>query len=223
MELEGKGMSALVELLLVLTVLGMAVSLLVRNFWRAVLFLFPASVQVRPELPGDRMEVPPGLAPLAGQLQALGFIPLGSHVEKPRFQQGSHSYDFGHSDQQVFATLHLSAQGKPYLYFLTPLVPEGFVLTAGYRRPGFEVPGRYRSGGFAEASPEHLLRLHSQRLQGLTPSGDFTWEGRVRAGQAWYRGLGQREIRRQNLQGVLWTVVALAIVAGLFLGGGRST
>ena len=223
MEWEGKGMSALVELLLVLTVLGMAVSLLVRNFWRAVLFLFPASVHVRPEASAERMELPPGLAPLADQLRALGFVPLGSHVEKPRFQQGGQSYDFGHSGEHTFATLHFASGGQPRLYFLTPLVPEGFVLTAGYRRPGFEVPGRYRSGGFAEASPEHLLRLHSQRLQGLTPSGDFTWEGRVQAGQAWYRGLGQREIRRQNLQGLLWTVVALAIVAGLFLGGGRST
>jgi hypothetical protein len=167
------------------------------------------------------MELPPGLAPLAGQLRALGFVPLGRHVEKPRFQQGSHSYDFGHSGERVFATLHFAPGGQPRLYFLTPLAPEGFVLTAGYKRPGFEVPGRYRSEGFAQASPEHLLRLHSQRLQGLTPAGDFTWEGRVQAGQAWYRGLGQREIRRQNLQGLLWTVVALAIVASLFLGSER--
>ncbi|PTL83779.1 hypothetical protein [Vitiosangium sp. GDMCC 1.1324] len=215
-------MNALVELALVLAVLAMAVKLLLLNFWRAVLFLFPASVRVRPEAPADRMELPPGLAALAGQLGALGFVPLGRHVEKPRFQKGTRSYDFAHPGERVFATLHLAPDGHPRLYLLTPLAPEGFVLTAGYKRPGFEVPGRYRSGSLVEAPPERLLQAHQERLQGLTPAEHFTWEERLQAGQAWYQGPGQREIRRQNLQGLLWTVVALAIVAGLFLGGGRS-
>lgn len=215
-------MNPLAELLLVLAVLGMAVKLLLLNFWRAVLCLFPSSVLVRPEAPAERMELPPELAPLGGQLRALGFIPLGRHVEKPRFRKGARSYDFAHPGERAFATLHLSAEGRPRLYLLTPLAPEGFVLTAGYKRPGFEVPGRYRSGSLVEASPERLLQAHRERLQGLTPAEHFTWEERLQAGRAWYQGPGQREIRRQNLQGLLWTVVALAIVAGLFLGGGRS-
>ncbi|HYO66680.1 MAG TPA: hypothetical protein VEU33_11405, partial [Archangium sp.] len=134
---------------------------------------------------------------------------------------GTVSYDFAHPGERTFATLHFSPRGEPRLYLLTPLAPEGFVLTAGYQRPTFEVPGRYRSRGFQEASAERLLQFHRVRLQGLRATEDFTWEERLRSGQAWYRGLGQREIRRQNLQGVLWTVVALAIVAGLFLGGER--
>jgi hypothetical protein len=214
-------MSPLAELLFVLVALGMAVKLLLLNFWRAVLFLSPGSVRVLPGAPAGQMQLPPELAPLAGQLQALGFVPLGSHVEKPRFQKGTASYDFAHPGEHTFATLHFSPQGEPRFYLLTPLAPEGFVLTAGYRRPGFEVPGRYRSGGVPGASPERLFQAHRLRLQGFKPSEDFTWEERLRSGQAWYRGLGQKEIRRQNVQGVLWTVVALAIVAGLFLGGGR--
>jgi hypothetical protein len=214
-------MSPLAELLLVLVVLGMAVKLLLLNFWRAVLFFSPGGVQLQPGEPAERMQLPPPLAPLAGQLQALGFVPLGSHVEKPRFQKGEASYDFAHAGERAFATLHFSPRGEPRVYLLTPLAPEGFVLTADYARPGFEVPGRYRSGGLPGVPPERLLQAHRQRLQGLHPSEEFTWEARLRSGQAWYRGLGQREIRRQNLQGVLWTVVALAIVAGLFLGGGR--
>ncbi|MFE8601884.1 hypothetical protein [Archangium violaceum] len=214
-------MSPLAELLLVLVVLGMAVKLLLLNFWRAVLFVSPGSVRLLPVVPAEGMQVPPGLAPLASELQALGFVPLGSHVEKPRFQKGTPSYDFAHAGEHTFATLHFSPRGEPRVYLLTPLAPEGFVLTAGHPRPGFEVPGRYRSGGFLESSPERLLQFHRVRLLGLQPSEDFTWEERLRLGQAWYRGLGQREIRRQNLQGLLWTVVALAIVAGLFLGGGR--
>ncbi|QRN99465.1 hypothetical protein JRI60_10790 [Archangium violaceum] len=222
MSLGSPAFGVLVELVLVLVALGMAVKLLLLNFWRAVLFLFPASVRVRPEAPAGQMELPAGLSPLAGQLRALGFVPLGSHVEQPRFQKGTSSYDFAHPGEHTFATLHFGPDGKPRLYLLTPLAPEGFVLTAGYRRPGFELPGRYRSGGVTEASTERLLRIHLERLQGLVPTEDFSWEGRLMAGQAWYQGAGQREIRRQNLQGLLWTVVALAIVAGLFLGGGRS-
>ncbi|WNG34217.1 hypothetical protein F0U61_11700 [Archangium violaceum] len=215
-------MNALVELALVLVVLGFAVKLLLLNFWRAVLFFSPSSVRVRPEAPAEQMDLPAELAPLAGQLRALGFVPLGRHVEKPRFHRGTRSYDFAHAGERTFATLHFASEGLPRLYLLTPLAPEGFVLTAGYKRPGFELPGRYRSGGFPDASPERLLQAHLERLQGLTPAEHFTWDARLQAGQAWYRGAGQREIRRQNLPGVLWTFVALAIVASLFLGGGRS-
>ncbi|MFL5352261.1 hypothetical protein [Archangium sp.] len=215
-------MSPLAELLLTLAVLGMAVKLLLLNFWRAFLFLFPTSVRLLPEAPAEAMELPPELAPLAGQLRGLGFVPLGRHLEKPRFQQGTRSYDFAHPGERAFATLHFSPGTGPRFYLLTPLAPEGFVLTAGYQRPTFEVPGRYRSGGIADASAERLLQAHRERLQGLSPGEHFTWDARLQAGQAWYRGPGQREIRRQNLQGLLWTVVALAIVAGLFLGGGRS-
>lgn len=214
-------MNPLAELLLVLVVLGLAVKLLLLNFWRAVLFLFPGSVQLRRQAPAERMQLPSELAPLAGELQALGFVPLGGHVEKPRFHKGTASYDFAHPGEHAFATLHFSPRGEPRLYLLTPLAPEGFVLTANSSRPGFEVPGRYRSGGVPGASAERLLQAHRVRREGFQPSEDFTWEERLRTGQAWYRGLGQREIRRQNLQGLLWTVVALAIVAGLFLGGGR--
>ncbi len=216
-------MNAIVQLLIALAILGMAGMLLFLNFWRAVLFLFPDSVRVRPVAPADRMDLPLELAPLAGQLRALGFVPLGVHEEKPRFRRGTRAYDFSHPSERAFATLHFTSDGKPRLYLLTPLAPEGCVLTFGYPRPGFEVPGRYRSGGLAEASPERLLRAHQERLQGLVPTEDFSSDARLRAGQAWYRGPGQREIRRQNLQGLLWTVVALAIVASLFLRGGHST
>jgi hypothetical protein len=215
-------MLVFVKLLLVLAVLGMAVMLLVLNLWRALLVLAPGGVRVRPVSPADRMELPLELGLLAGELRRLGFVPLGSHEEKPRLRRkGFHSYDFAHPGEKAFATLHFSPDGKPRLYLLTPLAPEGFVLTAGYKRPTFEVAGRYRSGGLEATSAEHLLRSHRERLQGLEPTGDFSWDARIRAGQAWYQGLGQREIRRQNVQGLLWTVVAVAIVASLFLGGGR--
>lgn len=211
-------MNVLVHLATVLAGLGLAVMLLVLNLWRAVLFLFPARVRVEPDAPAGQMGLPFELALAAQQLQALGFLPLGSHEEKPPLRRATLSYDYAHPGERVFATLHLGADGNPRLYFLTPLAPEGFVITAGYRRPALDIPGRYRSGGLEEASPERIFRAHLRRLEGLSPTGDFTWEGRVEAGRSWYRGLGQKELRRQNLAGLLWTVAALAIVASVFLG-----
>jgi hypothetical protein len=210
-------MNVLAELATALVGLALAVMLLKLNLWRAVLYLAPASVRVDTDAPADQMDLPPELAPLAGQLKALGFTALGSHEEKPRLHPATRSYDFARPAERVFATLHLGQDDTPRLYFLTPLAPEGFVITAGYKRPALELPG-YRSGGLEEASPERLYRAHLKRLEGLTPAGAFTWEGRVDAGRSWYRGLGQKEIRKQNLPGLLWTVAALAILASAFLG-----
>ncbi|NVJ27426.1 MULTISPECIES: hypothetical protein [Myxococcus] len=211
-------MNVLAELGIVVAGLVLAIVLLALNFWRAILFLFPHSVRVEPEAPADQMDIPLELAQLAIELQGLGFVALGSHEEKPRLQRATLSYDWAHPVERVFATIYQAADGEPRLYFLTPLTPEGFVITAGYRRPALDVPGVYRSGSLADASPERLLRAHLRRMEGVTPAGDFSWEGRVEAGRSWYRGLGRKEIRRQNLQGLLWTVMALAIVASAFLG-----
>jgi hypothetical protein len=210
-------MNVLVEFATALVGLVLALTLLKLNLWRAILFLSPTSVRVDTEAPADQMDLPPELAPLAEQLKALGFTALGSHEEKPRLHPATRSYDFARPAERVFASVHLGQDATPRLYFLTPLAPEGFVITAGYKRPALELPG-YRSGGLEEASPERLYRAHLRRLEGLTPTGDFSWEGRVEAGRSWYRGLGQKEIRRQNLPGLLWTVAALAIVASAFLG-----
>jgi hypothetical protein len=208
-----------VQLATSLAGLAIAVMLLVINFWRALLYLFPSRVRVEPEAPGDQMELPEVLEPLALQLVSLGFTPLGSHEEKPLMRQATRSYDYAHPGERVFATLHLGPRGQPRLYYLTQLSPEGFVITASYRRPSLELAGRYLSGGVAEAKPERLLRAHLKRLEGLSPTGTFTWEGRVEAGRAWYQGLGRKELRRQNLTGLLWTAAALALVASAFLGG----
>jgi hypothetical protein len=212
-------MNVLAQLATAVAGLALAVMLLVLNSWRALLFLFPARVRVEPEAPGDQMDLPSELTALAEQLQALGFTPLGSHEEKPPLARATRSYNYAHPAERVFATLHLSPKGDPRLYFLTPVASDGFVITAGYRRAALEIPGRYRAGGLENVPPERLFRAHLKRLEGLSPTGDFTWEGRVETGRAWYRGLGQKELRRQNLPGLLWTVAALAIVVSAFLGG----
>jgi hypothetical protein len=212
-------MNVFVPMVTVVVGMALATALLWLNLWRATIYLFPALVRVEPEAPADQMNLPSELSPAEDQLRALGFHALGNHEEKPPLGRATLSYDYAHPGERVFATLHLGPEGAPRLYFLTPLAPEGFVVTANYRRPALDIPGRYRSGSLEEASPERLFRAHLRRLEGLTPTGDFSWEGRVEAVRSWYRGLGQIEVRRQNLPGLLWTVAALAIVASAFLGG----
>src|SRR6218665_1330035 len=127
MRLAPDALNALIELVLVLAVLAMAVKLLLLNVWRAWLFLFPTQVQLLPEASGG---TPPELIPWAQQLQALGFVPLGAHVQKSRFQRGTRSHDFAHPGEHAFATLYLSALGAA--------TPGAGVRPA--RRPCAEVP-----------------------------------------------------------------------------------
>ncbi|WP_187345013.1 hypothetical protein [Cystobacter ferrugineus] len=218
----GPAVNALVELFLVLAVLVMAVKLLMLNAWRAVLFVYPDRVRLLPDASAERMELPPELVARGEQLRALGFRPLGVHLEKSPLRRGFRSYDFVHPEERVFATLHLSSQGQPRLYLLTPLAPRGFELTADSKRLAFDVPGLYRAVGMPECPPELLLQAHRLRVREVCPAEDFTWEGRLQAGRDWYQGPGAQEIRRQNLPGLLWTLVALAIVVSLFLGGERA-
>ncbi|ATB28137.1 hypothetical protein [Melittangium boletus] len=216
MRLAPDALNALVELVLVLAVLAMAVKLLLLNVWRAWLFLFPTRVQLLPEASG---ETPPELVPWARRLQELGFVPLGAHVQKSRFQRGTRSHDFAHPGERAFATLYLSALGGPRLYLLTPLAGGGAVLTEGAPSSARVLFGLSRAGESVSVPPEVLLQTHRERLKGLAPGADFTSHGRLLAGRAWFQGPGQREIRRQSLPGLLWTLVALAMVAFLFVGG----
>lgn len=209
-------MNVLSDLVMGLIALAAAVKLLTLNLWRAVLFVAPGSVQLRSEGALEPEALPAPLAPLADQLRELGFVALCTHSEKPLLHGATRCYDLVHPGERTFATLYLSEGQRPLAYFLTPLAPEGSVLTREPPRPGFVLPGRYGARGRDEPVLGPLWLAHQERLRGLTRSEDITPETRLQVGRAWYRGAGQREIRRQNVQGLLWTLVALAMVAFLF-------
>lgn len=209
-------MNVLSELLVGLVALAAAVKLLTLNLWRAVLFIAPGSVQLRSEGALELEALPPPLAPLAGQLRELGFVALCTHSEKPLLHGATRCYDLVHPGERTFATLYLSEAERARVYFLTPLTSEAGVLTREPGRPGFALPGRYGARGLDEPVLRRLWHAHQQRLHGLTPSEDFTPEARLQVGRSWYRSMGRREIRRQNVQGLLWTLVALVMVAFLF-------
>lgn len=205
------------DILVVVGLAAIALAVLRANFWRAVLFLWPSSIQVEPEEPGDKMSLPEALEPLSRLLIGLGFEPLGSRMEKPRLGRALLSYDYAHAAQKVFATLYLGRDGQPRLYFLTPIEGGGFVLTSNYRRPAKEIPGHYLSGALEELPPERIFRAHVRRLEPFQPRGELTQEARVAAAREWFAGPGGPEVRQQNLHGLLWSLGTVGmVVAALF-------
>jgi hypothetical protein len=218
MWLASDKVDALVELALVLAGLGMALQLLRLNAWRAWLFLFPTRVRLRPVDPGP---VPPALVPWVEQLRALGFVPVGGHVQHSPLHRGVTAHDFAHADERVFASLYLSARGDPRVYLLSPVASGDAVLTDGAPASPLVLAGLARAAARQCPPVARVLALHRERMRGREAVGEFTGPGRLAAGHTWLQGPGQREIRRQSLPGLLWTILALALVASLLLGGGR--
>lgn len=188
------------------------------TLWRAWLFLRPDSIRIETDEPPDKMNLPVALEQLSEELGALGFKPLGSHWEKPAFTKETMSYDYVNADKRVFATLYEGRDGGARMYLLTPIkCPDGatgFVVTGNYRRPAREVSRCYYSGGLENYAAERVVKAHLRRLDNekLEPTGDYSAEGRLAAGRAWFKGFGRTEIRAQNLHGLLWSVSAVAML-----------
>src|SRR5687767_13829428 len=136
------------------------------NLWRAILFVKPGTILVDVDAPADQMKLPDALAGFARRLGDLGFVPLASRIEKPYFAPATVSYDYLHAADKTFATLYIGRDGRPRLYFLSATEPDGFVITANYRRPAREIPGRYLSSGVEDMPPDRLYRAHRRRLEG---------------------------------------------------------
>ncbi|MGQ0505312.1 MAG: hypothetical protein ACT4TC_08325 [Myxococcaceae bacterium] len=203
----------------VVVALVLAAFLLRLFLWRAVLCVAPGSVRIETDAPADQMKLPPALEAHALALRELGFSPLGTRLEKPWLTAETVAYDFVHPQAKSFATLELGRDGKPRLYYLTPVRRDGFVITANYKRPAREVKGRYLSGGLEDFPPDRVFKAHLRRLESVgQPEGALDQEGRLGAARAWVKGLGQRETRLQNVYGLLWSVGTLGMLGAAFFG-----
>ncbi len=189
-----------------------------RNLSRAVLFIAPGTLLLDSEDPPDRMRVPAELAALAGELERLGFSPIGSRREKPLFAEATTYYDYANARQRVFATLFSSRSGQPRLYYLTTTPGNGFVITASYRRPPREVPGVYLAGALEGFPPERIYRAHLRRIEQSGSVGEYTQQSRLEVAKAWASGPGRSEIRQQNFQGLMWTAAILVFLAAALFG-----
>jgi hypothetical protein len=196
------------NLLLVLGALVLAGVMFRLNVWRALVWLKPSRVSVEQDAPADQMKVPEGLSAAAGALRALGFEALGSRYEKVPLAPAFISYDFANAQAHAYATVYAGKFGRSRLYFLTPTQGNGFVITADFRRPSREEGKHYLAGGLPNVPPERLLKAHHKRLEGFTPVEVYTPEARIEAARAWLAGPARREIRQQNLNGLVSSVLS---------------
>ncbi|MFZ5470666.1 MAG: hypothetical protein ACOZIN_14635 [Myxococcota bacterium] len=207
------------DLFIGLVGLALAGFVLQKNLWRALLCVAPHSMRIEPDAPADAMRVPGELSRLEADVKALGFVPIGSRLERPRLTKELVSYDFAHVEDKVFVTLYLGRDRRPRLYFLSHTDRDAFVITANYRRPAREVPGRYFCGALEDASTERVFKAHQRRVASFgSPVGRFDQEGRLAAARAWFGGPGKVEVRLQNLHGLLWSVGTLGMVAAALFG-----
>lgn len=198
-------------------VLLISVGVLAFQGWRAVLFLRPQLVRVEAETPPDATEIPPELGDAWGELLRLGFTLLGAHSEKVPLRPQRLFVDAVHPTEPVVASLTIGPDEQDLLTFET-WSERGFVITANYRRPAREEPGRYLSGGLDGASPERVLKAHLRRVPEIGVGQRVTTlDERVAAARDWYGRSGKAELRQQHAVGLLWTIGALGMVsAALF-------
>ena len=204
---------------IVVGALGLAGLVLYLNLWRAVLCVRPSSLVIDVEAPPDKMEVPAELEGLAKELLECGFVPMGSHYEKPRLTHETYSYDYAHVAGKVFATVYLSRKDEPRLYFLTQAESGAFAITANHRRPARELPGQYLSGWIEDRTVARVFKAHQRWAATLGPAGGrFDQAGRLEAAKRWFEGPGKAEVRAQNLHGLLWSVGTLGMVGAAIFG-----
>ena len=180
------------------------------NLWRALLVIRPSWIGLLPEDPPAGL--PEELQPLAHQLAALGFTPLGSHLERPPLGPTVRLFDFVHPQLSTFASVYATRAG-PRLFFLTRFADGGCALTSNYRRPATRVPGRYLSAHYESWPLARLFRAH-QRMVAAHPAERATdMASRIAAARHWFHSVGADEIRQMNFPGLLWTLGTLGMVA----------
>lgn len=192
------------------------------SLWRALLFVSPTSIRIDPEDPGAARDVPDALRASAAQLAQLGFVPLGTHSERPRFGPHTLCWNYVHPDDATVATLYEGRDGTPHLYFLSVLAGGGYAITANYRRAAREVPGRYVSGWLEDIPADRVYRAHTRRVASIEVAPPpSSLDARVDLQRAWYGGFGKSEVRQQNMQGLLWSLGSLGMVAAAIFAGVR--
>ncbi len=205
------------ELLVPIIAVAAGIAVLRFMLWRAILAVAPTSLRIEADEPPGKEKVPQELQRAAGELKALGFVSIGSHLERPRLGPTLVCFDFARQEDRTFATLFLDRDGVARVYFLSRIAPEGFVISANHRRAARNEPGRYLSGGLEDVATDRVYKAHLRLIEGLPLRAELDQEARVAAACEWVSGPGRSEIRQLNLHGLLWTVGTLGMVAAAIL------
>jgi hypothetical protein len=150
---------------------------------------------------------------LIAELKRLGFEVLGVKAEKTPLRAAVRELSFVSRDRRCYASVAKSSVAR--LYYYTPFVEGGFVLTSNGAFPKIDsaVVGQSSHPG---CEPERLLERHYARLDSLGRWGAVTptAEARVEATYHYYRTPEVRRILRRT-GAVLF--LGLAIMAWVFL------
>lgn len=198
--------------------LAVAGVVLQRSLWRALLCLNPGWMRVEVDSEGPALPTafPAPLVALAKELVALGFSPLGVHIEMPRLGPSSLSYDFANHHERVFASAYVTDDDGPRVYFISGGANGSLALTGNDRRPSIHRPG-YLAGSLEHVPLDRLFQAHLRRAAELGErSAQLTMAERVRLAQDWFQGHGAGEVRSANVVGLLWSGFGLGIL-GLLL------
>ena len=217
------------QIFLFALILAAAIYLLRTSLWRSILVFRPTSLRIDAEEPAGHEKLPDTLRGYDTELRQLGFQSIGTHSERPWLGPVTTCFDYARPEDHTFATIFQGWRGTPRVYFLTLLADRpdaeqtsGYVISANYRRPAKELPG-YITGWLEDVAPQRLYRAHLRRIEGMTCGGVFTQESRVAVARAFQEGPGRLEARQQHIQGLLWTLGSLGMVAAAIIGTLRSS
>lgn len=180
--------------------------------WRAVLFMWPQSLQLETDEPAEGVRLPDTLAAAQNELLQLGFERLGSHVEKAWLMPSRTFFDYVHRAEGLYASL-VEGVSSSKVSFWSENATGALVVTGNYPRLALEIPRQYLSGALEEASVSRVFRAHLALMKTQQArSEEMTQEARLALAQRWLKGPGRRELRWKHVRGWLWSLASLGML-----------
>ncbi len=197
---------------------GLIGFLLWRNLPGALAFVRPGWIRAKIAGGPDAVSARgPAMRQMLGDLEELGFQPLGLIAEGRPLAATRHELVLAHPEARCFAGVR-PVKNEAWLSFVTPFSDGATVITTDYHWPSID-EGDYLAGGLPGSSPLDVLNAHRRRVQRFVDAGHplddrFTLEARAEAGRAFYAtGPGRRDTRRREIRGMVFSSVALIWVA----------
>lgn len=195
--------------------------LLWRNLPGALAFVRPA--WVRPSIasgPDGVAARGPAMRDMLGQLDELGFSPLGVVATRRPLARTSRELVLASADERSFATVR-PVKNEAWLSYVTHFDDGAAVITADFHWPSVD-EADYLAGGLPGSGAAEVLAAHRRRVQRFVDAGrpvgaSYDLDALVRAGRRFYaKGPGRRELRRKEIRGLIFATGAL-IFMGSFV------
>lgn len=195
--------------------------LLWRNLPGALAFVRPSWVRLKiAGGPDDVVARGPAMRDMLGQLDELGFSPLGLLTSMRPLARSTRELVLASPQERCFATVR-PVRNEAWLSYVTHFDDGAAVITADFHWPSVD-EADYLAGGLPGSGPAEVLAAHRRRVQRFVDAGrplgaSFELEALERAGGRFFaKGPGRRELRRKELRGLIFATGAL-IFMGSFV------